>query len=253
MHSDHAIRVLSVAVVLGCAVVLALAILRALRHPVYTPLQRLVYSYGFFMARVLWRAEVKGRFKLPPGQGAIIVCNHRGPYDPAFIQLAAGRVVHWMVAKEYSRSPYLAWFFRIVRSIPVSRAGIDTAATKMAIRYVRHGGWVGLFPEGRINTTNALLLPGRPGAALIALRAGVPVVPCYVTGSPCKDGIFASMLTPAKVRLVIGSPIHIPVAENEKPTRQAMEALTIRFLREIAKLAGEPDFHPQLAGRRWVP
>ena len=53
----------------------------------------------------------------------------------------------------------------------------------MAIRYAQEGGLVGLFPEGRVNTTDELLLPGRPGAALIALRARVPVIPCYVQGA----------------------------------------------------------------------
>ena len=115
------------------------------------------------MARVLWRAEVTGTLDIPPGQGAVIVCNHVGPIDPSFIALASNRIVHWMVAKEFCVHPGMSWFFKIMQAIPVNRRGVDTAATKLAIRYASQGDLVGLFPEGRINDTDRLLLPGRPG------------------------------------------------------------------------------------------
>jgi len=243
------------------AVVLLLSLLAALaggvvawfRHPHYTPAQRLCYFYGYVMARVLWRAEVRGRLPIRAGTGMIIVCNHRSPYDPAFIQLAAGRVVHWMVAREYCQHRALAWFFRVVQSIPVSRAGNDTAATRAAIRYAQTGGLVGLFPEGRINATDQLLLPGHPGAALIALRARVPVVPCYVAGSPFAGSILSSMCIPAKACLIVGQPIDISPFLGRAREREALDELTKLFLIEIARLAGESDFSPQLAGRHWKP
>jgi len=104
---------------------------------------------------------------------AVIVCNHRSPLDPAYVQLALPRLAHWMVAREYSLQPGMSWLFRLLWAIPVNRGGVDTASTKAAIRFAQQGDLVGLFPEGRINDTPAVLLPGRPGAALIALRAGV--------------------------------------------------------------------------------
>ena len=95
-----------------------------------------------------------------------MVCNHQGPLDSAFIQLGpTSASSHWMVAKEYCEHPGLAWFFRTCEAIPVGRGGIDTAATKMAIRYAQGGRTGGLFPEGRINTGSEVLLSGRPGAA----------------------------------------------------------------------------------------
>ena len=86
-----------------------------------------------------------------PGQRRLVICNHRSPVDPSFIQVATGpRVVHWMVAREYCEHPLLAWFFRASQAIPVGRGGIDTAATKLAIRLAEGGELVALFPEGRI-------------------------------------------------------------------------------------------------------
>ena len=89
-------------------------------------------------------------------------CNHQSGIDPLLIQLCGYPIVHWLVAHEYYNMFGISFLFRQLKSIPVNRGGIDTAATKMAIRYAQEGGLVGLFPEGRVNTTEALLLPGRP-------------------------------------------------------------------------------------------
>ena len=252
MLSSQGTHNLAVVVLIGLAAALAGYVAVWFRHPYYTPGQRLCYFYGYVLARTLWRAEIRGRLPVTAGPGAVMVCHHPGPYDPAFIQLAAGRVVHWLVAREYYMHPAMAWFFRVVQSIPVSRAGIDTAATRMAIRYAQAGGLVGLFPEGRINTGTALLLPGRPGAALIALRTRVPVIPCYVSGSPNGANLLSAMFTPARTRLIIGQPIDIARFYGRERDRGALEELTKLLLVEIARRAVCNALQPQLAGRRWA-
>lgn len=253
MFSPAATETLALCVlgVLGAALV-ATVVWRAWRRNFALP-QYLLLLFGRVMARVLWRGHVEGKIDIPPGQGAIIVCNHRSPFDPAFIQLATDRVVHWMVAKEYCEHPVLAWFFRILQAIPVGRGGIDTGATMLAIRYAHRGDMVGMLPEGRINTTNRLLLPGRPGVALVALRARVPVVPCYVSGSPYGTTVLGSLLLPAKARLIVGRPIDISAYYGREKEREVLEELTKKFLQEIARLAGVANYKTQLAGRHWKP
>ncbi len=219
-----------------------------------SPLQASLCGLNYLLTRLLWRTEVRGTMPVRPGQGAVIICNHRSPVDPSFIQLATGpRVVHWMVAREYVRHPALAWFFRANQAIPVSRGGIDTAATKLAIRLAEEGELVALFPEGRINTSGQLLMPGRPGAALIALKARVPVVPCYCQGSPYDGTMLGALVTPARVRLTIGEPIDLSAYHGRESEREVLEELTLQFLRSIARLAGQPDFQPSLAGRFYKP
>jgi 1-acyl-sn-glycerol-3-phosphate acyltransferase len=220
----------------------------------FTAAQAVLAALSALLARTLWRARlVGGPLPFPPGQGAVIISNHNSGVDPWFIQLASDRVVHWMVAAEYYYHPALHWFFRIARSIPVSRGGIDTSAMKQAIRLAESGELVGLFPEGRINVTEALLVPGRPGAALIALRARVPVLPCYLADAPRSPTIPRTFLTPAKTRLFVGRPIDLSPYYHREKENGILQELTKRFLREIAALAGQPNFEPALAGRRWKP
>ena len=252
MFSPTATYWFAAAVLAAFAATIVTAAVRLLFRSRYTLIQGLLYSYAYVMARVLWRAELPDT-RLRPHGGAVIVCNHRGPFDPVFIQLIAGRVVHWMVAGEYVQHPMLRWFFRITQSIPVSRGGIDTAATKSAIRHAQTGALVGMFPEGRLNTTERLLLSGRPGAALVALRAEVPVVPCYLSGVPVAESILATLFQPAHAVLKIGPPIDTSPYLDHAKERDAQIELTKTLMREIARLAGQNDFQPELAPRRWKP
>lgn len=219
----------------------------------YTLPQVPIYLIFSFYSRIIWRGTVSGRLPVAHGQGAVIVCNHTSSVDPWFVQLAMDRCAHWMIAREYVVMPYLSWVFRTLGSIPVRRGGVDTEATKLAIHYLKQGDLVGMFPEGRINTTDDFLIPGRPGVALIALKARVPVIPCYVSGAPYNGNEFGCFLMPANAHLKIGQPIDISEYYGREGEKKVIEDLTIRFLCEIAKLAGMKDYVPQLAGRNWHP
>ena len=252
MLSDAATRWLAVGVLATLGAALLAWVVHQYRRRTYTLRQFPIYMFSLVITRVLWRAKVEGRVSIAAGQGAVIVCNHLGPVDPAFIALASGRQVHWMVAKEYVESPLYAWAFRALEVIPVNRGGIDTASTKTAVRYARQGDLVGLFPEGRINSSRTrFMLPGRPGAALIALRARVPVVPCYITGSPYDGTDYGFFFLSAKTRVKVGQPIDMApyLAREHEPG--ILEDLTRRIMVEIAQLAGIPNYQPEIAGRNW--
>lgn len=254
MLSVQATHLLSIVVLVAAALGLLVAGLKIYSKTNFTVGQIPLYMLNWVLTRVLWRVHVHGEVPFRGNQGAIIVCNHIGPIDPAFIALACDRPVHWMVAKEYVQAGLFGKALRTLRVIPVNRGGIDTASTKIAVRYAAQGDLVGIFPEGRINDSGEFMMPGRPGAALIALRARVPVVPCYLEGSPY-DGTTSGFLTlPAKVRLIVGEPIDLSEYYNrDEQDRDTQKMLTLRFMREIAALAGRDDHEPSLAGKRWKP
>lgn len=249
--SPDTAAVVTLVAVLG---LLAAVLVVQWRHTGFTPGEAFWYGLNLFFTRVLWRTTVSGPLPIAPGQGAVIVCNHISGIDPLLIQLTTGRrKVHWMVAREYVDNWFMRYALITVGSIPVNRGGIDTAATKHAIRICQQGGLVGLFPEGRINRTpeTELLLPGRPGSAFVALKAKVPVIPCYVSGAPYGGSALSSFFMPARSHVVVGEPIDISAYYERANDREVQQELTLRFLREIAQLAGQKGFVARLAGKNW--
>jgi 1-acyl-sn-glycerol-3-phosphate acyltransferase len=249
---------IAVSTSLSIVAVLALLILTAFivwwRSSPLTLVQTFWWSLNYLIAKLLWRTKVEGTLPVKPNQGAVIVANHRSSVDPSFIQTCIRRVVYWMVAREYCEAPGIGWILRVFQVIPVGRGGVDTAATKQAIRLAQQGGLVGMFPEGRINENkDTLLLPGRPGAALVALKARVPIIPIFITGSPYDGTPVGPLKMRAKVRVKIGEPMDLSPYYGREKEEGVTQEITKRLLLEMAKPAGHPEFEPQLAGRRWKP
>lgn len=243
------------ALLLPIAAIVAIVALWAIRrrHPRFTVVQLLLWYTAKLMVRFLWRAQQPKRWPLPLDQGAVVVCNHRSSVDPFFIQTLADRPIRFMVAREYCEHWALGFFLRICDVIPVGRGGIDTAATKTAIRWASNGGIVGMLPEGRINVSNQFMLAVRPGAAMVALRARVPILPCYIEGSPFRGTTLSPLFTRARVRVVFGELIDLtPYLDRESEEGVAAEIM-LQVVQRIAALAGREDFQPQIAGRQWRP
>jgi 1-acyl-sn-glycerol-3-phosphate acyltransferase len=223
------------------------------RSTQYTTLQTFFWLLAHFFARIMWRAKIDGEFPIQGQGNAVIICNHRSSIDPFFVQIALRRVAHWMVAREYCVHPILGPLLRIAEVIPVNRGGIDTASTKAALRIVANGGLVGMLPEGRINTTDEFMLPVRPGAIVVALKAGAPIVPCYIQDAPFRGTPWSPFLMRAHVRVRYGQAIDLSPYYGREKDGELVRALLVQCVKAIAALADRPDFEPRLAGRQWKP
>jgi 1-acyl-sn-glycerol-3-phosphate acyltransferase len=88
---------------------------------------------------------------------------------------------------------------------------------------------------------------------MVALKAGVPLVPCYIEGSPYGGTVASPFFMTAHTRVYFGQPIetseYAPRADEDGVAGEIM----LRTLQAIANLAGRPDFQPKLAGKKWNP
>jgi len=223
------------------------------RHSRYTAAQAMLWMFAKFVSSILWRVRVEGEFPLQEETGAVVICNHRSSIDPFFIQTAVRYVIHWMVASEYFSHPAFGWFIRTAEAIPVNRGGIDTASTKAAIRIVSQGGAVGMLPEGRINTTGQFMQSVRPGAVVVALRGRGKIVPCFIDGAPYRGTAWSPFLMRARVRVRFGAPIDLSEYHGREGDSELVRELLVKCVKEIAALAGQEDFEPTIAGRKWKP
>jgi 1-acyl-sn-glycerol-3-phosphate acyltransferase len=231
---------------------LVFQVIRELFRAPFSPVQNGLWWGAQVFTRFWWRTRLPTNFPLPE-TGAVLICNHRSSIDPIFLQVLCRRVMHWLVAVEFCKNPLFSGFLKILKVIPVRRRGIDTDATKTAIGYAQRGGLIGMFPEGRINMTEALMLPGRPGAVMIAIKAKVPIIPCYVEGSPYDGTPWSPLFMPARVKLQVGEPIRLDEYHGRHVDGRELKTIMQRCMQAIAGLAGQADFEPRIAGRRWKP
>jgi len=213
--------------------------------------QSLAWSLAAMLTLFMWRTRLRSRVPELPA-GAMLIANHRSSVDGFFIQMACSQPLGFMVAREYLDTPLLGTILRLLDVIPAGRKGLDTGATKRAIREASGGRWVLMFPEGRLNVTENFMQSARPGAILIAIRSGVPVVPCYLENLQFSAKVFSPLYMFGQVTVHVGKPIDVAALAKGSTDRNVLSEITYLCLREIAKLAGKPDWEPRLAGRNWL-
>ena len=131
------------------------------------------------IALLLMRPRVRGLRHLWRRGGAIVVSNHWALSDPILIALISPRIIHFMAKQELFHNPIARFLLmRGLYAFPVNRKQADMVSLKQAMRVLQKGRVFGIFPEGRRSVTGELDELQR-GAAFLALRCKVPIIPIY--------------------------------------------------------------------------
>lgn len=190
-----------------------------------------------------WRSNRRCPF--PPDSAAIIVANHRSPVDPLLIWMnhhlgektGPIRTISFMMAREYYNQPVVHWVSRNSRAIPVDRENSEAGPVRVAVRTLREDRWLGLFPEGRINTGEGLL-PGNPGVAWLALRSRAPVYPVFIHNSPQGDHMVEPFFRKARVRVSYGDPIDLCRYYDRRIDDGLLREVTDLIMSRLAETGG---------------
>jgi 1-acyl-sn-glycerol-3-phosphate acyltransferase len=193
---------------------------------------RLLQGVAVCYARIYHQVIVHRPSHLPPRGPAILVCNHTSSLDPLLIQSVCPRLIRWMMAKEYFEVKPMRWIFNTVGVILVERSGRDTAATRAAMRALAEGYVLGVFPEGKIETTDDLL-PFQNGIGLLALKTGAPVYPAYLDGTQRGKAMLDAVIRPNKASISFGQPVDL---KGIDPSRKGVEEAAGRIQRAVAGL-----------------
>lgn len=142
-----------------------------------------MYKFGHWLCRILfdtlWRLKIIGQENIPERGGAIIASNHISFFDPPLIGSAIKREIHYLAKEELFRYPILGWIIKQVNVHPLRRGKQDIRAFKTALHLLQQGQMLLVFPEGTRSLTGELQ-KAKPGAAMLAVRAQVPIVPTFV-------------------------------------------------------------------------
>jgi 1-acyl-sn-glycerol-3-phosphate acyltransferase len=136
--------------------------------------------YGY--CKIVYRVRIIGKENIPQ-DGAILFCgNHRTYLDPPLIVATAGRHMRFMAKEELSKNKFLAFLGVVFDAIYVKRDSKDITAMKEALKTLKSGSCIGLFPEGTRNGLEKNNGKIKNGAAYLALKTGAQIVPIGIQG-----------------------------------------------------------------------
>lgn len=184
--------------------------------------------------QALFRWRVRGLENLPATGGLIIASNHISNLDPPVIgcALPLTRRIRFMAKIELFKNPAFRWVITQLGAFPVRRGLADRTAIRTALTLLKNGEVVGIFPEGTRSKTGEL---GRAeaGLGMIAVRAGVPVVPVAVTGT---NKVFRDGHIFPRFTVAFAAPVVVPPGRTDK---EAVEYINETAIAEIARMLAE--------------
>lgn len=160
-----------------------------------------------YPVRFLCHMKVRGAENEPtPDQGTyLVIANHRTWADPIYLCCALKhQQPHFMAKKELFKIPLLNILIRALGAYPVNRSGADVSAIKHTIEMLKGGAAVGMFPQGhRYNGVDPRTTAVKTGAAMIAQKSGVQVLPVFVKVKNNKHFFLC------KKEVIVGKPVSI--------------------------------------------
>ena len=170
---------------------------------------------------------------------AIIMSNHRCVIDPGLIWAGVSnrRPLEFLTAGEYFGIPVLNFIFTSQRAIPVARNGRDMSATRTALRRLKEGRILGVFPEGRFNTGPGLL-PATTGLAWLALQSRAPVYPVFIHNAPRGRSMIGTLFAFRHVRITFGDPVDLSSYYGKRTSPELLQEVTDLLMGRLASLGG---------------
>jgi 1-acyl-sn-glycerol-3-phosphate acyltransferase len=176
------------------------------------------------------RVEVEGLEKIDSSTGYVFVANHLSYMDTPVVLTHVPVQFRFMAKQGLFRIPFLGTYLNHGGhiSVPIGDARASVRSLTLAAKTIHDQGVsVLIFPEGG-RSDDGELHPFKDGAAYVAIKAGVPLVPMTLTGTRQVMAMHTKTIRPGKVRLRIGDPIPtsgLTLRDRQELTERARQAI----------------------------
>jgi 1-acyl-sn-glycerol-3-phosphate acyltransferase len=166
-------------------------------------------ALSVILFKLLFRIKVRGKEYIPKKGAFILASNHVSYLDPLALGVACPRKLNYMARHDLFSSAFASWWFTCVGAFPVKRNSADIAAFRTAIRRLKDGAGLLLFPEGTRQERSVSLGNPEPGIGFLASKLNVPVIPAFVKGTDEVLPKGAKFIVPKKIFVSFGKQISI--------------------------------------------
>jgi len=188
---------------------------------------------GTFIFVPFYRLRVHGRENVPTTGPVLMIANHSTMVDGPVLFAASPRRPVFLIKREMFKGP-MGFLLPRIGQIAITRGEPDRAPLMTAVRLLKAGGLVGIFPEGTRGAGD--VDEAHNGAAWLARTAGAVVLPVACRGTLRPEGTTKRRFRP-HVDVLVGKPFELPADKG----RAALTAATERVRVELADLGAELD------------
>ncbi|MFE8013678.1 lysophospholipid acyltransferase family protein [Streptomyces antibioticus] len=195
------------------------------------------------LLKLTFRPRISGLEHIPESGAAIVAGNHLSFADHFLMPAVLKRRITFLAKAEYFTGPGLkgrltAAFFRSAGQIPVDRSGKEAgqAAIREGLGVLSKGELLGIYPEGT-RSHDGRLYKGKVGVAVMALRAGVPVIPCAMIGTFEAQPPGKVLPTPHPVTIRFGEPLDFSRYAGMEGEKAILRAVTDEIMYAILSLS----------------
>ncbi|MEU9058402.1 lysophospholipid acyltransferase family protein [Streptomyces sp. NPDC048430] len=197
------------------------------------------------LLRLVFRPRIEGLEHIPDDGAAIVAGNHLSFSDHFLMPAILRRRITFLAKAEYFTGPGIkgkltAAFFHSIGQIPVDRSGKEAgqAAIREGLGVLSKGELLGIYPEGT-RSHDGRLYKGKVGVAVMAIRAGVPVIPCAMVGTFEIQPPGQKMPSIKRVTIRFGEPLDFSRYAGLEDQKAAIRAVTDEIMYAILGLSGQ--------------
>jgi 1-acyl-sn-glycerol-3-phosphate acyltransferase len=180
------------------------------------------------------RVKIVGAEQVPQRGPLVVVSNHASNFDPLIVANCARRPVAFMAKEELFQVPVLKQLITLYGAYPVKRGAADRNAIRAALACLDQGWAVGLFLEGT-RTEDGRITDPKLGAAMIAAKAQVPLLPMSLWGTEAIFSKGQSLPKAVPVTVRIGAPLP-PPANTERATLERVTQTCAQTINDLQAL-----------------
>jgi len=197
-------------------------------------LHRFVRAVLLGFLRPYTRLSVEGTERVPSTGAFVLAPIHRSFADFALAAAVTRRPMHFMAKDSLWGNRVLGGLLNRLGAFPVHRGTVDRQALRSSVEVLEQGRPLVIFPEGT-RRSGPVVEDLFEGAAYVAARAGVPVIPVGIGGSERMMQKGKKLPRPTKVHIVVGDPIVVP-AKGGRASRSAVHRLTMELQEQLQSL-----------------
>lgn len=165
---------------------------------------------SFLILKSVFRLEVRGRENIPKKGSFVLAANHVSFLDPVVVGVSCPRRLSYMARHDLFCNRLASWFLSSLEIFPVKRDAVDLSAIKEALRRLRSGTPLLLFPEGRRRRADegASYAKAQPGVGFLAAKLNLPIIPVLVKGTEGALPKGARFIRPEKISVYFGRQVY---------------------------------------------